>query len=163
MELLNVLEKTFTAGNKLTMEELKEKVISLGDLVKEVLAYCTEPKKLPYGRNVLLLNDDYEIIVVYLPGNRATAIHDHGESMGCTFVVQGEFLNRSYLANEYGYPGQNNESLIKEGDILEVPYGQIHEMINPRKEAMISLHVYTPALRSIKVYTPYCEVLDYVI
>jgi cysteine dioxygenase len=162
-QLMDRLEEVFSPRKKPDMEELKKALSDLKGLLKLVPDYCTEPNKLPYGRNVLLRNEEYEIIVIYLPGNQATAIHDHGDSIGCTFVVQGEFLNKTYKLDPYRFPVQQDEYLVQAGDMLEVPYGQIHEMKNLRKDAMISLHVYSPPLHNIKAYTPFAEVLDYVI
>jgi cysteine dioxygenase len=163
MELIDRLEQLFTTKQGRSMEELKESITSLGDLIWHVPQYRTEPNKLPYGRNVLLRNDDFEVIVIHLPGNRATAIHDHGDSIGCAFVVQGELLNITYSLDSNGYPLQEEEARFPAGQILESPSGLIHEMRNPRKEAMISLHVYSPPLQNIQSYVPYCEILDYVI
>jgi cysteine dioxygenase len=163
MVLTEELQQVFPETKKLSLVELKEAIASLEELLLLVPDYCTEPNKLPYGRNVLLRNADYEIVVIYLPGNRATAIHDHGDSIGCALVVQGELLNISYTLDSNGYPLKKEEVLVQSGNMMEATYGQIHEMKNPRKEAMISLHVYSPPLKNIKAYVPYSEVLDYVI
>jgi cysteine dioxygenase len=163
MELIDKLEQLFATKHKPNMEELKDAITSLGDLLWHVPNYRTEPNRLPYGRNVLLSNDDYEVIVIHLPGNRATAIHDHGDSIGCAFIVQGELQNITYTLDSNGYPLQNEEVRLHAGMMLESPSGIIHEMRNPRKEAMISLHVYSPPLQNIQSYAPCCEVLDYVI
>jgi cysteine dioxygenase len=163
MELIDKLEQLFTTTHKRSLEELKEALTSLGELVWHAANYRTEPNRLPYGRNVLLRNDDYEVIVINLPGNRATAIHDHGDSIGCAVIVQGELQNITYTLDSNGYPLQKEESRFHAGEMLESPSELIHEMRNPRKEAMISLHVYSPPLQNIQTYVPYCEVLDYVI
>jgi cysteine dioxygenase len=163
MELIDKLEQLFSTKHGCRLEDLKEAITSLGDLVWHVPNYRTEPNRLPYGRNVLFSNDDYEVIVINLPGNRATAIHDHGDSIGCAFIVQGELQNITYTLDSNGYPLQKDEFRFQAGQMLESPSGLIHEMRNPRKEAMVSLHVYSPPLQDIKSYVPYCEVLDYVI
>jgi cysteine dioxygenase len=163
MELMDKLEQLFTTTYKRNLEELNEAIASLGDTVWHVPNYRTEPSKLPYGRNVLLRNDDYEVIVINLPGNVGTAIHDHGDSIGCAFIVQGELHNITYKLDSNGYPLQNDEFRFPAGMMLESPLGLIHEMRNPRREAMISLHVYSPPLQNIQSYVPYSEVLDFVI
>jgi cysteine dioxygenase len=163
MVLTKRLQQVFSATKKLSLAELKESITSLGELLRLVPSYSTEPSKLPYGRNVLLHNEDYEIVVIYLPGYQATAIHDHGNSLGCALVVQGELINTSYTLDESGYPMQKDEFLVNEGNMLEESYGEIHQLKNPKKEAMISIHAYSPPLHNIKVYLPYSEVLDYVI
>jgi cysteine dioxygenase len=163
MELIDQLEQIVTAKQGRCMKELKESIISLGDLIWQAPQYRTEPNQLPYGRNVLLRNDDFEVIVINLPGNRATAIHDHGESIGCAFIVQGELLNVTYTLDSNGYPAPEKESRFTAGQILESESGLIHEMRNPRKDAMISLHVYSPPLQNIQSYAPYSDVLDFVI
>jgi cysteine dioxygenase len=163
MELTERLEQLFSGREKVHIEELKGAIASLDDLLALVPHYCSDPSQLPYGRNTLLRNKNYEVVVINLPGNRATAIHDHGDSIGCAFVVQGELVNISYTLDANGYPLQTHASLVKAGEMMESTIGQIHEMKNPKKETMISIHVYSPPLQNIKAYVPYSEVLDYVI
>lgn len=161
--LLERIEQTIGKLEKPTTREIKQAILSLGSSLEEIPAHATEPELLPYGRNILFRNDDLEVVVIHLPGYCRTAIHDHGDAVGCMFVAQGELMNIEYRLDPNGFPEQNDFSFIKNKELCSVPYGQIHELVNPNSEPVISLHVYTPSLIGAKRYKPFSEVLDFVI
>jgi cysteine dioxygenase len=163
MELLDRLEQTFCTLKKPNMSQLKEAITDLGSLLEQIPSYCTEPGQLPYGRNMLVQNEDIEVVVIHLPGEKSTPIHDHGGSIGCAHVIEGSLLDVSYALDEHGYPLPVKESEAKAGELLEETAGQIHRLINPNKERMISLHAYAPPLKGSKKYIPYLDILDFVI
>ncbi|MNI08553.1 Cysteine dioxygenase [compost metagenome] len=132
--------------------------------MQEIPIYAKEPETASYGRNVIFRNDHLEVVVIHLPTNSSTAIHDHGaDSIGCMYVVEGQITNIEYKADSEGFPQQNDISVIYSGECCIFPYGQIHQLTNPHNNRVISLHVYSPPLSSVRTYTPYIEVLDFVI
>jgi cysteine dioxygenase len=161
--LLNQIEQRFSELEKPTISEIKQVLQSLGPLLTEVPLYTSEPVHLPYGRNVIFQTNELEVVVIKLPGSCQTPIHDHGDSVGCMYVAQGELMNVEYRLEPNGFPEQIGFSTIHSGQFCEASYGQIHELVNPRKVPAISLHVYSPVQVGAKRYKLYSEVLDFVI
>ncbi|RKN84208.1 cysteine dioxygenase [Paenibacillus ginsengarvi] len=161
------LERLTEALLKLRQPSLHGLQEALGTLqgTKELIApYVTEPEHLPYGRNVLFRSAYVEAIVVHIPAYRKTFIHDHGSSIGCAQVMEGSILNSIYTLNDLGETTFASQALVKEGQIVLAPNGQVHQMINPGNRRAVSLHLYTPPLAGTKSFRRDEEyVLDYVI
>lgn len=122
------------------------------------------PQKLAYGRHVLYSSPQVEAILIHLPPMSRTAIHDHGGSIGCSRILEGEMTHVIHTLDEYGYPVQERVEVVTAGGTVRVPSSLIHEMVNRSlSQRMISLHLYAPPLRHIEVYKPYDQVLDYII
>jgi cysteine dioxygenase len=155
--LISQIEQTFCKLAKPDIDQLKAAILSLGPHLSEVKNYKTEPEQLPYGRNVLLRTDELEVIVIHIPGHQQTAIHDHGESVGCAYVVEGELMNTICSLDKDGFPQPEAYQQIRAGECFTAPSEQIHELANLRDESMISFHVYAPPLKDVKRYIPYVE------
>lgn len=163
MKLVRAIEQTFGKLQQPDLETLKTSLLSLGDLLDSVPDSRTEPSGLSYGRNVLLRTEDVEVIVIHIPAYEATAIHDHAASVGAAILVEGKLVNTSFELDPYGYPAALSDRIIREGECFFAPEGQIHQLSNPNPSRAISLHAYAPPLTNTQRYTPYSEVLDYVI
>ncbi|GIP31605.1 cysteine dioxygenase family protein [Paenibacillus sp. J2TS4] len=142
--------------------ELGKALRRLNCTAKQVSSYVTEPRELPYGRRVIHRTEEVEAIVVHLPAGRSTFIHDHGESVGCGYVVQGTMINTIYTPNERGRAEYVSEAIVREGDCFYAEPGQVHAMRNPAKEPLITFHLYAPPLEKANRYETEW-VLDYVI
>ncbi|NOU96259.1 cysteine dioxygenase [Paenibacillus sp. LMG 31456] len=163
MKLLESIEQAFRSVTCPAPHELKAIITSLELTSEKVTPHIVEPSYLPYGRSVLFQSDDIEVILVHLPRGRKTLIHDHGASVGCAFILEGQMTNTSYRLDGYGYAQECGESTLKQHQFLYAPKGQIHQMSNSGEGRMLSFHVYAPRLMGIKSYRTYEEVLDYVI
>ncbi|SEG42562.1 cysteine dioxygenase family protein [Paenibacillus sp. UNC499MF] len=163
MNLLQSIEHAFGGLKKPTMNELRAGLEALSLTKDKIAPHVTEPERLAYGRHVLLRTADVEVVVIHLPGHGKTAIHDHGSSIGCARVIEGEMLNVWYELDRGGYPEPFMAAPVASGECMYAPRGQIHEMRNEHKERIVSLHVYSPPLTGTKAYLPYREVLDFVI
>ncbi|MFD0694765.1 cysteine dioxygenase [Paenibacillus sp. GCM10027628] len=163
MTLLRAIEQSFCKLQQPTHEQMKSALMSLGELLHTVPDYKTEPSGLPYGRNVVFSNQDLEVIIIYIPANQATAIHNHGSSIGTAYLIEGSLVNTMYTLDSYGFPVPLHDDFIQAGQCFNAPAEQIHQLSNPFHERAISLHVYTPPLRQVNRYLPYSEILDYVI
>jgi cysteine dioxygenase len=163
MTLLSAIEQTFCWLQEPTHEQMKSALLSLTPLLHTVPNYITEPKQLTYGRNVVFSSKELEVIIIHIPANQATAIHNHGLSIGTAYLVEGSIVNRTFALDQEGYPLPQHDNLIQTGHCFEAPAGQIHQLSNPFHERAISLHVYTPPLRSVSRFLPYSEILDFVI
>lgn len=163
MTLLTVIEQTFCKLQQPSMEQLKEALQSLESNMDWVPDYKSEPKQLPYGRNVIYSNGELEVIVIHMPASGSTAIHNHGSSIGTACLAQGSIVNTTFRLDSEGYPVAHNDDFIRSGEYFDAPREQIHQLSNPFHEPAISIHVYSPPLQDVKRYLPYSEILDYVI
>ncbi|MDF2961792.1 MAG: hypothetical protein K0S39_3527 [Paenibacillus sp.] len=163
MKLLETIEQAFRNLSNPAPHELKARISGLELSPEKVSPYIAEPSYLPYGRCALFQSNDIEVILIHLPKLSQTYIHDHGASIGCALILEGEMTNAVYRLDGYGYAQETGESTLKKNQFLYAPQGQIHQMRNTGLERMLSLHVYTPRLTGVKVYRTYEQVLDYVI
>ena len=95
------------------------------------------------------------ILMLWGPG-AATALHDHGGSIGRVKVLKG-----SVTEERYSFDGSKLELLASNighpGDILNVSVNDIHSVKNPGKEMSVSLHVYgtdSNTFEGTKIYDP---------
>ncbi|WP_028547508.1 cysteine dioxygenase [Paenibacillus sp. UNC451MF] len=163
MKLLESVKQVFQHVVAPSGHELRRAIEQLKLEPQEVASYVTEPATLPYGRRVLFQSEHVEVILIHLPAGHETYIHDHGESIGCAFVLEGELTNKQYWLDKEGYAYECGEAVLGPSQFLFAPKGQIHQMCNYGKQRVVTLHAYTPAMKDTKVYYPYEQVLDYVI
>ncbi|NEW06014.1 cysteine dioxygenase [Paenibacillus sp. SYP-B3998] len=163
MKLLQAIEQTFCRLQEPSHEQMKSAIHALKERFSTIKDLITEPTQLPYGRNVVFSSKELEVIVIHIPANQATAIHNHGLSIGTAYLVEGSLVNTMFTLDPAGYPIPQQDHFIQAGQFFLAPAGQIHQLNNPFHERAISLHVYTPPLRSVNRYLPYSDILDYVI
>ncbi len=163
MTLLRAIEQTFCKLQEPTLEQLKAALQSLDNLLHEVPVYKTEPKHLPYGRNVVYSTKDLEVIVIHIPASEATAIHNHGSSIGSACLVEGTLVNTKFRLDSEGYPVAQTDDYIGPANILKLLASKFINLSNPFHEPAVSIHVYSPPLQGVTRYLPYSEILDYVI
>ncbi|MBP1934417.1 cysteine dioxygenase [Ammoniphilus resinae] len=152
MNLIQRLHSCFDGITTATLEDLRNLLEKLNLTMDIVQDHITEPQHLPYGRHVVYSNEYIEVIVLNIPPGRRTALHDHGESIGCAYVVEGELLNRNYKLDEKGTPVKSSEQHLKSGDYYVAFKGQLHIMENKGNARFIGLHAYTPPLTNMSVY-----------
>ncbi|NQX64824.1 cysteine dioxygenase family protein [Paenibacillus alba] len=163
MTLLKAIEQSFCKLQEPSLEQLQAAMASIESLLHEVPKYKTEPEHLAYGRNVIYSATNLEVIVIHIPAFEATAIHNHGQSIGVAYLTQGSLINTKFHLDSEGYPVTDAEDAINAKEYFTAPSEQIHQLSNPSPEAAISIHVYSPPLRQVERYLPYSEILDYVI
>lgn len=165
MKFLQRVEKALAGMTRPNVRELREALSSLSCTKEELAPYVTEPEQLPYGRHVICRTDEAEAIVIHIPARTETRIHDHGRSVGCAHVMEGTLLNTIYRKEGQGEAVYAvSEMIIREGQHMDAPCGQIHQMTNPTTRRTVSLHLYSPPLSGTRTYVAAEEyVLDYVI
>ncbi|MFS0766198.1 MULTISPECIES: cysteine dioxygenase [Peribacillus] len=153
MGFLETIKSTFDNLPSYNEVKLVQAVQSLNLTFNEVSKYVTEPKDLEYGRNVIYSSENVEVIVIHLPSMAKTFIHDHGLSIGCIFVVAGDFLNVLYkLEDKESYPIYDRIEEFSQNEILLVKEDTIHMMYNPTTSPVITFHIYTPPLKGGTTY-----------
>jgi cysteine dioxygenase len=93
MELLDCIQQHFGGLTNPTLKELGDALKRIPNVSQFIQPYIKEPDQFAYGRHVIYGNDVLEVIVINLPPYKETAIHDHGQSIGCARVVEGKLLN----------------------------------------------------------------------
>ncbi|MCP1358530.1 cysteine dioxygenase [Aneurinibacillus migulanus] len=152
MDFLEDIKKVLGQMNKPSAIQLHRAMEGLRFTVQDILPYITEPTSLSYGRNVIYHSKDIEVIVLHFPNHSITDIHDHGDSIGCGIVVEGELTEFSYVINKEGTPELVSKSSAREKEFFHISERHIHAMANEKDERLITLHVYSPPLNGIKYF-----------
>lgn len=107
-------------------------------------------------RRVRLFRDEHweGLLLCWLPGH-ATSVHDHGGSIGMSFVLSGTLTEERWRVAERGQPlaplGAGEQS---RGDHAVELLDTIHRVSNASQEPAVSLHVYSPPLRVLGAHDP---------
>lgn len=152
MDLLELIAFHFGSLLKPSRIQLIEVLSQIPNLKSEIEPFVTEPKEYPYGRNVIYSSDEVEVIVVNLPARGQTFIHDHGKSEGCGLVLHGELINVIYEVIDDDQVRKIADHKVQASELFNTPYGMIHQMLNQQAERVVSLHVYSPPLKGLKLY-----------
>ena len=101
----------------------------------------------------LLEEEDFEAWLLGWPVGQGIELHDHGSSSGALTVVEGR-LSETYVdASEWVCPGTRLEHrLLVEGDLVAFGPEHIHDVVNAGRHQALSIHVYSPRLRSMTFY-----------
>jgi len=96
---------------------------------------------------------DFEAWLLGWPVGEGIALHDHGSSSGALAVVEGT-LSETYVdACEWVRPGARlKHRLLQEGDLVAFGPEHIHDVVNGGHRQALSIHVYSPRLRSMTFY-----------
>jgi predicted metal-dependent enzyme (double-stranded beta helix superfamily) len=108
-----------------------------------------------YRRVRLFRNEHWEgLLLCWLPGH-ATSVHDHGGSVGMSFVLSGTLTEERWRIEGAGLPlahlGGGEQS---RGDHAVELLDTIHRVSNAAQEPAVSLHVYSPPLRVLGAHDP---------
>lgn len=152
MDFLENIKNNLDQMKKPSETELQKVMERFHFTVQDILPYVTEPADLSYGRNVIYCSEDIEVIVLHFPNHSATNIHDHGDSIGCGIVVEGELTEFSYKFNKEEKLELISESRVSENEFFHISEQHIHAMANDKDERLITLHVYSPPLHGVKYF-----------
>jgi predicted metal-dependent enzyme (double-stranded beta helix superfamily) len=93
----------------------------------------------------LAWDDDHEVwLLSWLPGQR-TGFHDHGESSGSFTVARGTLRERTAPG---GRPGRS--AAVRRGETRSFGPWYVHDVINTSVRPAVSVHAYSPPLRSMR-------------
>ncbi|MEC1548894.1 cysteine dioxygenase family protein [Bacillus rugosus] len=159
MELYECIQNIFSGLKNPSVKDLATSLKQIPNASTLSQPYIKEPDQYAYGRNAIFRNNELEVIVINIPPNKETAVHDHGHSIGCAMVLEGQLLNSIY--HSIGEHAELSHSyLVNEGECLISTKGLIHKMSNPTSERMVSLHVYSPPLEAMTVFEEQRGVLE---
>ena len=103
-----------------------------------------------YRRVRVFRNEHWEgLLLCWLPG-QATAVHDHGASVGISFVLSGELTEERWTPVAEGKPlALAGQCQVTRGDAAVELLDTIHRVSNRSGEPAVSLHVYSPPLTTL--------------
>jgi cysteine dioxygenase len=114
----------------------EEKIMELYDCIHHLFGGLTNPSV-----------NELDVIVINIPPHKGTVIHDHGQSIGCAMVLEGQLLNSIYHLRE-NQSELSSSYFVHKGECLFSTQGLIHKISNPSCERMVSLHVYSPLCKT---------------
>ncbi|MDR6226341.1 cysteine dioxygenase [Desmospora profundinema] len=155
MDVMDGLKRSLQTQTQADCSYLRRVIEQIHCTFEKITPYITPPQPpLNYGRNIIFRTDLFEAIVLNLPGHTETPIHDHGESIGCVYVVSGTVLNKvCTIPSHLRVPVLSEEKRYQSGEFIHINRGQIHSMHNPEQERLISFHIYSPPLKGTNTYT----------
>jgi cysteine dioxygenase len=106
-----------------------------------------------YHRELMVKADDYQILVLaWLPGQNSP-IHNHRGSQCCVRVLQGTAIEIRYARTPDGY-FETRMDRYDAGSVFGGEDADIHTVENPpiAMEALVTMHVYRPALTRMELF-----------
>ncbi|HVW31396.1 MAG TPA: cysteine dioxygenase family protein [Acidimicrobiia bacterium] len=95
----------------------------------------------------------FEAWLLGWPVGEGIELHDHGTASGALAVVEGCLLETYVDPSGWGRPGSRlHHRLLPEGDLVEFGPDHIHDVVNGGRRQALSIHVYSPRLRSMTFY-----------
>jgi hypothetical protein len=99
----------------------------------------------------IAVSEMFEAWVIAWPVRGSIELHDHGESTGVVVVASGSLVETSVRTNRDGSVGTVTEGLATGGHVVFGP-GYVHDMVNEGPGSALSIHVYSPALRTMNFF-----------
>lgn len=146
---LNIAENICGGANAGTIDQIE---LLVRPLLESIDFNESKSGTESYGRNILLSNSEYEVMLAVWRPYSECAPHDHGFSTGMVYVIEGVFAEYTFVKNDNNVWLRDTESLLvaQKGDQIKVDIGGFHSMKN-MSEIGITLHFYTPAVENMKV------------
>ena len=92
----------------------------------------------------------HAVAIRWTPGAHR-ALHDHGGSTGAIVVAAGSLFETEFISNDQE-PLQTVSRTVLAGEHILIGPGHVHDMINLGAVPALSVHVYSPLLRSMTYY-----------
>ncbi|MGD8192721.1 cysteine dioxygenase [Brevibacillus ginsengisoli] len=152
MTLLTRIREHFAYLKNPSVEELQNRLQALQISKEEIEPYIMEPDQLPYGRNVIYQTPELEVVIINLPGLISSLPHDHGDSLACEVIVEGELTNHIYELKQEGTVRLLCTDVYTEQRICSIERQQIHAIQNSNENRTIILNVYAPPVCKQRTY-----------
>lgn len=107
-----------------------------------------------YRRVRLYRNGEWEaLLLCWLPG-QATAVHDHGGSVGVSVVLSGTLVEVRYEKRGEGPLAIAGRAECPPESAAVEQVATIHEIRNESRQPAVSLHMYSPPLTRLGAHDP---------
>lgn len=99
-------------------------------------------------------------LLTWLPG-QSTGLHDHGAAAGAFVVVDGSLRETTVLPRPDGGLRDVVRTIgpDRPDEARPFPAWQIHDVLNPGPRLAVSVHVYAPALTTMRRYRRHGDLL----
>jgi len=97
--------------------------------------------------------DRYEAFVIAWPVGGAIELHDHGDSAGAVVVAAGSLVETVVGSGPDGALATSSRT-VGSGGSIEFGPGHVHDIVNHGPGPAVSVHVYSPVLRSMTFFEP---------
>lgn len=157
MDLTARIKEVLAAHQALGIRELQSAAVALRDqiVVADFAEHQLAAGSKPYSRSRISVDiPECEVLVMHWASQHACAPHDHGDSYGCLLVVAGQAVERLYRRRGRAGVELMTTRRHQAGDIVLVPRGVIHSMVNPTTSPLVTLHLYVPEITGMTVYDP---------
>jgi len=132
-------------------EALKKALLKLDVQKSEAEAWLESPGPRPYYRKLLYADEQVELLIMNW-ADIECAPHDHGDSTGWIQVLSGATRNTVFKVKKGHLPEALFTEIKKEGVLLYAPQHGVHKMGREGANPLITLHLYSPPIRGMKVY-----------
>jgi hypothetical protein len=102
--------------------------------------------------------DRYEAFVIGWPVGGSIELHDHGESAGAVVVAGGHLVETVVGHDVDGSLVADSRTVVAGGHLVFEP-GHVHDIVNHGPGPAVSVHVYSPVLRSMTFFEARDDVL----
>jgi len=96
----------------------------------------------------LRLDDSHEVWLICWDIGQDTLLHDHGGSVGAFTVVRGALTEDHGSVHRAGLRTRRHHA----GDAVGFGVDYLHNLVNVGTEPTVSIHAYSPPLRSMNFY-----------
>ena len=97
--------------------------------------------------------DRCEAFVIWWPVGGAIELHDHGDSAGAVVVARGSLVETVVGHGPDGELATTVSEVVTGGRLTFEP-GHVHDIVNYGPGPAVSVHVYSPVLRSMTFFEP---------
>jgi hypothetical protein len=123
------------------------------ELVPDATAWAAGWEPLVRTWQGLTSADGYEALAIAWPVDAAIDLHDHGDSAGAVVVVSGSLVETVVGHDDDGSLVASPRWMCA-GDHVTFPAGHVHDIVNHGPGPAVSVHVYSPVLRSMTFFEP---------
>lgn len=129
---------------------LRELTISLDD-VREHMRFG----KQTYQRNLMHAGPGYQALILCWRSGQRSPIHDHRGSSCGVRVLAGVATETFFDRTESGYVYATGSRRLETGNVCGSQDDDLHQVSNlqPEGQDLVTLHVYSPALMTMGVYS----------
>jgi hypothetical protein len=100
--------------------------------------------------HTIAATDRFEAFVIAWPAGASIDLHDHGDAAGAIVITSGELVER--VSQDRSGSLSLVSHRLTEGVQLAFRSGHVHELSNPGPAPALSVHVYSPVLRSMTFF-----------
>jgi len=104
----------------------------------------------PYGRKIIYKDHRIEVMLACWSYQAMALPHNHGNSKGLIWFVQGDFTEQHYIFNHNHLQKITQAFYYQENSVVRISENEIHSCCPD--STGLSLHIYSPPITNMKVW-----------